>query len=225
MTNLERQTRTEREPRRRGGLGEWFIIGGLIRHIRFISILLVVIFGSTAACAIFAPLAFRSVIDTIRNAGYNSYVLILGTRGQEALKVITYDVDVTAVGIVKRQMGGLLELAFGEGATVEGVVRVSLGADLKEKGFGVLGCDVDTSTIRTKVGRAPLAGTAFDQEKIEQQAYQVFKEEAAKVALQKHWTEAKRGLEAQFTTWALGLEVPNTPTLTVCPTFTPPAPN
>jgi hypothetical protein len=216
MRDTQRSERREIETRRRG-LSDLPIIGGFFRQLRLILILLVVIFGSAAACAIFAPLAFQNVINIIRNSGYDVYVQILGTRGEEALKVITYDVDVTAIGNVNRDMGAL-GLVFGEGATVQGTVRVSLGADLKNKRFGVLSCDVDTSTIRTSVGRAPLAGRAFDSEQIEQQAYTAFKESAAKQAIDKYWATAKAGLDKQFTTWALGLEVPRVPTLTACPT-------
>jgi hypothetical protein len=220
----ERQDQDEREGRDapKRGLGDLPIIGGLFRQVRLIVILLVVAFGGTAACAIFAPPAFRSVIDFVRNTGFQGYVLILGTQGREALKVVTYEVDVTGIGRVERQMGPL-GLIFGENATVEGQMRVSLGADLQERKFGVLSCEVDTSSIRTTVGRRPLAGTAFDPEQIEQQAYTMFKETAAQQAISKYWPEAKRRLEAQFTTWALGLEVPTVPTLSACPVFVPPS--
>lgn len=214
----ERSERND-QPTRRRGLSDLPLIGGFVRQFRLMLILLVIAFGSMAACALFAPLAFQNMISSIRNAGYDTYVLILGTRGEEALKVITYDVDVTAVGNVQREMGAL-GLVFGEGATVQGTVRVSLGADLKNKQFGVLSCDVDTSTIRTSVGRAPLAGSAFDSEQIEQQAYTAFKESAAKQAIDQYWGTAKARLDQQFTTWALGLDVPRVPTLVVCPTLT-----
>ena len=217
MSNSQRAEHKETQARRRG-LSDVPIIGGFVRQFRLLLILLVLAFGSTAACALFAPLAFQNVINTIRNSGYDTYVLILGIRGEAALKVITYDVDVTAIGNVQREMGAL-GLIFGEGASVRGTVRVSLGADLKNKQFGVLSCDVDTSTIRTSVGRAPLAGQAFDSEQIEQQAYTAFKESAAKQAIEQYWVTAKAGLDKQFTTWALGLEVPRVPTLVTCPTL------
>jgi hypothetical protein len=202
------------------GLSDWPIIGGLIRHLRLMLILFAIAFGLIAGCAIFVPLTFQNVINVLRNAGYDVYVRVLSVRGEEALKVISFDVDVTAIGSVQRDLG-VLGLAFGEGATVEGTVRVSLGADLKRKQFGVLSCDVDTKSIRTTVGRAPLAGAAFDTEKIEQQAYQVFKESAAQQAIEKYWGDAKVGLERQFSIWALGVEVPKTPTLAACPTLEP----
>jgi hypothetical protein len=195
------------------------VVGGCLRQIRLFVILFIIAFAATAACALFIPITFQSIVNTIRNAGYQTYVLILETRGFEALRVVTYDVDVTAIGSVQRDMG-VLGLAFGEGATVEGTVRVALGADLKNKQFGVLSCEVDTASVRTTIGRAPFAGSAFDSEQIEQEAYQVFKTSAATQAIQKYWNEARLRLENQFATWALGLEIPSAPTLTTCPIFT-----
>jgi hypothetical protein len=215
-----RQSSESQQPERRRSMNIP-VVSGCLRQVRLMLILFVIAFAVTAACALLIPATFQSVINTIRNAGLQTYILILETRGSEALRVITYDVDVTAVGSVNRDLG-ILGLAFGEGATVQGTVRVSLGADLKNNRFGILSCEVDTASVRTTVGRAPLAGSAFDPEKIEQEAYQLFKASAAQQAIEKFWPEARTRLEAQFTSWALGLEVPNAPNLTTCPTFTAP---
>ncbi|MBX3066742.1 MAG: hypothetical protein KF726_27425 [Anaerolineae bacterium] len=213
---MRREFQSDETPKRRSV--NIPVVSGCWRQVRLLLILFAVAFGASAACALLIPSAFQSVVNTLRNAGYQTYVLILETRGSEALKVITYEVEVTAVGSVQRDLG-LLGLAFGEGATVEGKVRVALGADLKSKQFGILSCEVDTDSVRTTVGRAPLAGSAYDPEKIEQEAYQLFKGTAAKQAIDKYWGEARTRLQGQFTTWALGLEVPAAPTMTTCPLF------
>jgi hypothetical protein len=191
--------------------------GCFVGQIRLLSILVVVILASGAACALFLPATFQSFMSTIRNAGLNTYVTVLGSRGREALKVITYDSDVTAIGKVSRDLNPLVNLFYGEAASAEGTVRVSLGADLLDRKFGIISCDIDTDKVRTTVNRALFSGTAFDTERIEQAAFNALKQAAADESLKRYWMEARRRLEGQFTTWALGLEIPTQPTLTSCP--------
>jgi hypothetical protein len=143
-------------------------------------------------------------------------VTVIEVTGSPALKVITYEADVTAVSTVQRDMG-ILGLLYGEGAEVRGKMRVSLGADLKTNQVGILSCAIDTDTLQTFVGRAPLAGTAFDQGDIERGAYNAFKVEAAKQAIDKYWAEARQRLQDNFLSWGLGLTVPEVPTLATCP--------
>ena len=186
---------------------------------RAIVIFLLVI-GLMAACAFFVPQTFQSVINVIRSAGLSTYVWILGATGNPALKLTTYEVDVTATAAVSREMG-ILSLVYGEGAQVTGTVRIALGADLKNNAFGILSCDIDTNTIQTAEGRAPLSGSAFNSDEIKQAAYQAFKQEAANQAIGKFWSAARQRLKDQFASWALGLSVPDQPTLTSCPNIVP----
>lgn len=189
------------------------LIANRLTLILLIGVLVFVGFG---ACAIFAPLTFQSVLHTVQSAGLKTYTLVLGITGNPTLKVVTYEADVTANASVTRDMG-VFSLLYGEGAQVVGTVRVALGADLKNNLFGVLSCDVNTSTVRTTENRAPLSGTAFDSQQIKQEAYKVFEHEAAQQAIASYWPEARKRLQGQFTTWALGVAVPEQPTLPECP--------
>lgn len=188
----------------------------IFKQIRFFLVVVVVVAVSCAACGIFAPLAFQSLINFVRNTGVSTYVFVMRITGSPALKLITYEADVTARASANRDMG-VLGLAFGQGAEVMGTVRISLGGDIENKHFGILTCDIDTSSVRTTAGSAPLAGFAFDLEQIEQAAYEAFKEEAARQALEKYWPEARKRLRDQFVAWALGLSVPDEPDLKACP--------
>jgi hypothetical protein len=212
LARLERQVRQAR-----GNRGP---LGCLVRQFSLFLITIAIFVGAGLACAFFLPTTFAGLIKVVQSAGLNVYVTVLGSRGQDALKVTTYEADVTATASVERNLG-VLSLIYGEGAKVTGTVRVALGADLKTNQYGILSCDVDTSTIRTTVGRAPLAGSAFDSEKIEQEAYAAFKAEASKVAISQYWKDARKRLEGEFTTWGLGLEIPAQPTLTSCPVISP----
>ena len=176
--------------------------------------------GLSAACAFFIPQTFQSVIKIAQGAGLSTYIWVLGATGNPALKVTTFEADVTATASVNRDMGPL-SLIYGEGAQVTGTVRVALGADLKNNNFGVLSCDIDTNTIQTSEGHAPLAGTAFSSDDIKQAAYQAFEKEAASQAIEKFWPSARQRLKDQFTSWALGLVVPEQPNAIECPTITP----
>lgn len=174
----------------------------------------------SVACAVLIPQTFQTVIKIAQNAGLTTYVWVLGVTGNPALKLTTYEADVTATASVSRDMG-MLSLFYGEGAQVTGTVRVALGADLKNNTFGILSCDIDTKTIQTSEGHAPLSGSAFNSDEIKQAAYQAFKQEAATQAIAKFWSAARRRLKDQFTSWALGLDVPEQPTLTECPAIIP----
>lgn len=189
-------------------------------RIRLFLVLATVIFGSGAACALFAPLTFRAMIRTVQEAGLSAYTLVLGVTGNPTLKVVVYEVDVTANAAVRRDLG-VLSLIYGEGAEVTGTVRVTLGGNLAQKTFGVLGCELDARTIRSKTGRAPLAGAAFDSEAIKQEALLALEGEATKIAIKDYWPEARGRLRSQFASWALGVEVPESPSLTQCPRITP----
>jgi len=188
----------------------------VFRQARLFLILFVVVFAAIAACAIFAPPTFRAIIDSIRDTGYRVYTEIVRVTGNPALKLIVYEVDVTATAAVERQMG-VLSLIWGEGAQVEGVVRIALGADLDANKAGIISCEIDTNTLHLRSGRAPLAGTAFNQDEIRQQALLLFKEISAKRAIELYWPEARRRLQNQFASWALGLEAPEVPRLSQCP--------
>ncbi len=207
---------------RRGGLFGCLLapFALLRRQLAFALVAFALAFGSCAACALLAPISFQAVINSVRSAGLQAYALVLSITGNPALKLVTYEADVSARGQVQRAMG-VLGLLYGEGAVVEGTVRVALGADLKNNGFGVLSCDIDTSTIRSSVGRAPLAGTAFDSEAIKQEAFAMFEAVSTTQALDKYWPEARRRLQNQFAVWALGLEIPERPTLIQCPLRAP----
>jgi hypothetical protein len=193
----------------------------IFRQIRLVVVLFVISFGACAACGIFAPWAFEQIINTVRNAGLKTYVFIASITGNPALKIVTYEATVTGFGIVNRDMG-ILGLLYGQGAKVEGAVKIALGADLKNEQFGILSCEVDTDSIRMQSGSAPLAPTAFDVEQIEREAYKVFKEEAARQAIEKYWGDARRGLQSQFASWALGLNVPEVPDQHICPDISTP---
>lgn len=195
----------------RGCIGNCFVSTLLI-------ILLVLIIG--AACAFFIPQTFQSVIKVAQGAGLSTYIWVLGATGSPALKVTTFEADVTATASVNRDMGAL-SLIYGEGAQVTGTVRVALGADLKNNYFGILSCDIDTNTIQTSEGHAPLAGTAFKSDDIKQAAYKAFEKEAASQAIEKFWPSARQRLKDQFTSWALGLVVPEQPNAIECPTIAP----
>jgi hypothetical protein len=196
-------------------------LGCLRRQVMILLITSAVAFGACAACALFSPIAFQSLINVARGAGLKTYTLVLQVTGNPALKLTTWESDVTAIGRVQRDMG-LLSLAYGQGAEVMGTVRIALGADLKNNQFGILSCDIDTNTVRTSSGSAPLAGTAFDLEQIEQEAYRLFKLQAAEQSLKAYWPETRRRLKDQFASWALGLDIPEQPTLTECPTISAP---
>ena len=172
-----------------------------------------------AACALLAPQTFQSMVKSAQSAGLSTYIWVLGATGNPALKLTTYEADVTATASVNRDMG-VLSFIYGEGAQVTGTVRIALGADLKNNTFGVLSCDIDTKTIQTSEGHAPLAGSAFSSDEIKQAAYEAFKKEAANQAVTKFWADARKRLKDQFASWALGLDVPDQPTLTDCPTIT-----
>lgn len=186
------------------------------RQFRLIIILFVVSFGACGACALFAPTFFAQIVETARSAGLNVYTFVFSVTGNPSLKLITYEVTMTATVRVERDVG-ILGLLFGESATATGEIRVALGADLQTNQAGVLSCEINTDTLRTSTGRALFAGTAFDSEQIKQTAFRFFKDEAAKQAIEKHWAEARSRLEGQFASWALGLDAPAIPTLTRCP--------
>lgn len=195
-------------------------VGGLTRYIgnRLFAIgaLFVIIFGGFAACALFAPTAFANTIRAAQGAGLKVYTIVLGATGNPALQLATYQGHITVSTTISRDMG-LLSLLYGESASISGTVTVALGADLKNDQFGILSCDLDTNSIRTEEQRAPLSGTAFDPQAIKQAAYGVFEQQAAQQAIANYWDAAAKGLKAQFASWALGLAIPDQPTLTNCP--------
>ncbi len=174
---------------------------------------IVAIIGS---CTIFAPNVFSQMVQAAQSAGLKVYTVVLGATGNAALKVTTYESDVTVSTTVSRDMG-ILSLLYGESAQITGTVRVALGADLKNGQFGILSCDIDTNHIVSTENRAILAGTAFDQQKIKQEAYSAFEKQAAQQAIADYWPEARKRLQGQFTSWALGVIVPDKPTLAECP--------
>lgn len=190
--------------------------GFIERQLRVFMLSVLLPIAIIGSCALFAPTLFNGIIQTVRGTALNTYVNILRSQGNPALKVTAYEASVTGVGAVSRDMGALGFL-YGEGAEVTGTVRIALGADIEKRQFGILTCEVDTNTIRTTVGRAPLAGSAFDSEKIEQEAYRAFREQSAKTAVEQYWAQAKQRLDQEFVTWGLGLEVPAVPTLITCP--------
>jgi hypothetical protein len=176
-------------------------------------------FGATAACALLLPATFQAVLDAVRSAGLRTYVRVLEFVDREALEVVTRKAEVAAIGIVQRDIPPPMNLLWGEGAEVRARVRVSLGADLLNEGVGVLGCEIDTSTVEVFVGRAPLAGTAFGEGDIQRAAYEVLKTEAVRLAFEQSWAEARDSLRTNFVSWGLGFVVPDAPTLTECPAF------
>jgi hypothetical protein len=224
----DQPSRAGREPSGLGRVLRWVLAPILapfqliFGQVRLVILVFVFAFGACAACGIFAPAAFQSVIDTVRNAGLRTYTFIIGITGNPALKVTAYEATVTGIGQVERDMPFLLRLAFGQGARVEGSVRVALGADLLNEQFGVLTCEIDYRTVKVGSGSAPLAGTAFDIEQIEREAYKALTNEAAKQSIEKYWPEARKVLLGRFEAWALGLKVPEQPTLTGCPDISAP---
>jgi hypothetical protein len=196
-------------------------VRAVVSPFRFGCLVAALAFGITVACALVLPSTFEAVINSVRGATRLIYVRVLEVTGSPALKVTTYDVDVTAFTRVDRDMG-LLGALFGEGAEVTGEVRIALGADLLKDRAGILSCEINTDTLQTYVSRAALAGTAFDQGEIEREAYRAFKDEAARIAVEQYWPEARRRLRENFVTWGLGFEVPEEPEQAVCPTFEEP---
>jgi hypothetical protein len=181
-------------------------------------------FGLTAGCALFVPIAFQSILDTVRNTTLRSYVRILEVQGSEALKVITYETTVTANAVVTREIPGLLAFAFSESAELRGTVRIALGADLQNNKTGLLYCEIDTDSLQLFVGRAPFAGAAFDPKAIERIAFDNFKGQASEIAIRDHWPLAKERLRDNFIAWGLGFEVPEIPSITQCPDLPAAAP-
>lgn len=179
-------------------------------------LVLVLIFGGCGATALFLPDFFQRMITTVRQGGLSVYTLVLSVTGNPTLQVVTNKVTVSATTKITRDVG-FFGLFFGESATLEGKLFVSLGADLKTGQFGVLACEVDPSTLRDSQNRSFLSGTAFDQNEIKQEAYTALSSEAAKSALAQFWPTAKKDLEGQFVSWGLGVKVPEVPTLQDCP--------
>jgi hypothetical protein len=205
------QPKPAERPRRVGGLTRY--VGN---RIFMLAALFVVIFAGCAACAFFAPTFFANTIRAAQQAGLKVYTIVLGATGNPALQLVTFQGHITVSTTVSRDMG-LLNLLYGESADITGTVTVALGADLKNNQFGILSCDLDTNSIRTNEQRAPLSGTAFDPNAIKQAAYGAFEQQAAQQALSNYWGEAVKGLKTQFAAWALGLTIPEQPTLTDCP--------
>jgi hypothetical protein len=193
-------------------------VRAVVSPFRFGCLVAALAFGITVACALLLPSTFEAVINSVRNASRLIYVRVLEVTGSPALKVTTYDVNVSAFTRVDRDMGALGAL-FGEGAEVTGEVRIGLGADLLKDQAGILSCEINTDTMQTYVSRAALAGTAFDQGEIEREAYRAFRAEAARIAIAEYWPEARRRLRENFISWGLGATVPEEPDLTTCPTF------
>jgi hypothetical protein len=183
--------------------------------------LVVLLVSGTAACAIFSPIFFQQTLAFARNAGYNVYVSIQRIQGNSALRLTVYDVTITAQTQINRDMG-ILSVLYGESATLEGVVRIGLGMDLEAGKFGILSCDIDDRSVRSRENRAPLAGAAFDPNAIRQEAYVAFKKQGAELAIANYWAEAKRRLESQLPpNWAVGVVVPDQPNLRECPAVLP----
>jgi hypothetical protein len=220
MANSEKQTtpaesNNENKPSRRERPVNPFI-RLIVNRLFMLGALIVVIVVGFGSCALFAPAFFAQTIKAAQSAGLSVYTVVLGITGNPALQVVSYESDVSAQTTVNRDMG-VLTLLYGESANIVGTVHVSLGADLKNKQFGVLNCDLDVNTIRVSEQHAPLAGSAFDPQKIKQLAYVALEKQAALLAVQKYWPQARQGLTGQFASWALGVIVPEMPTLTDCP--------
>ena len=181
------------------------------------------IIATIGACAVFAPYSFQQMVQAAQGAGLKTYTVILGVTGNPTLKIIVYDANVTASSTVTRDMG-VLGFLYGENAQITGTVHVALGADLKTNQFGVLSCDVDTQTLNTIENRAPLSGSAFDSQQIKQAAYKAFEQQSSQQAIAQYWPEARRRLQGQFESWALGVQIPEKPTLADCPANVTPAP-
>jgi hypothetical protein len=173
-------------------------------------------FGACGGCALLIPSSFQALLDLARQAGLRAYVQVLEVQGTERLKVITYQVDVKTLIAIQREMGAL-GILFGEGAEVQGEMRVSLGADLQNNLYGIMSCELNTDTIQVFVGRAPLSGSAFNPNDIEQRAYGEFKKEAARIAIADYWAISRDRLRNQFVAWALGQEIPDQATAITCP--------
>lgn len=198
------------------------IIRLIVNRLFLLGALLVIIIAGFGSCALFAPTFFAATIKAAQSAGLSVYTVVLGVTGNPALQVVTYDSKVSAQTTVSRDMG-LLTLLYGESASITGSVHVLLGADLKKQGFGVLSCDLDVSTVRVNEQHAPLSGAAFDPQQIKQAAYEALEHQAAAQAIANYWPQARKGLTGQFTSWALGVVVPEAPTLTECPPSDQPA--
>jgi len=208
---IDEEDETPRRRRRANPLVRW--VGRRLSCALFLIIFIVVGGG---ACAFFAPAAFQQTIRIAQSAGLKVYTLVLSVSGNAALKISIYESVVTAQTEVNRDTG-LLSVLYGESAKIEGTMRVSLGADLMNNKYGVLNCDVDDRTVRIAESRAPLAQFAFDRSAIRQEAFVAFKNEGARQAIVQFWPEARKRLQAQVTSWALGVEIPEVPTLTECP--------
>jgi hypothetical protein len=175
------------------------------------------------AASFAVPNFFNQMLSAAQQAGYSVYTFVAQITGNPSLKLITYEVVVSAKVSVERDMG-ILALLYGERAEVTSEVRVALGADLQTRQVGVLSCEINTDTMRIETGRALFADTAFDPEQIRQAAFRFLKGEAARQALARHWTDARERLKAQFISQVLGFEVPEQPTLTSCPANFSPMP-
>jgi len=195
----------------------------IFRQFRAILILIVVIVGLCMAASFAVPNFFNQLLQAARQAGYSVYTFVSQITGNPSLKLVTYEVVISAKVSVERDMG-ILALLYGERAEVTSEVRVALGADLQTRQTGVLSCEINTDTLRIEGRRALFAGAAFDPQQIRQAAFRFFKEEAARQALARHWTDARARLEEQFISRVLGFEVPEQPTLTTCPADFSPAP-
>jgi len=218
VPDSQRRVPREQRPARRGPFGMLYRYVG--NRIFLLLVLLVIIFGGMGSCALFLPTIFHETIQAVQGAGLSVYTVILGVTGNSALQLVTYQGHVTAQTQIKRDMG-VLSLLYGESAEITGTVTVSLGADLKNKTFGILSCDIDPATITTNEQRAPLSGNAFDPQSIKQAAYAAFETQAAQQAIANYWPQARAGLQSQFASWALGLTAPAEPTVTTCPGVTP----
>lgn len=194
----------------------------IFRQFRAIFILIVVIFSLCMAASFAVPNFFNQLLQTARQAGYSVYTFVSQITGNPSLKVITYEVVLSARVAVERDMG-FLALLYGERAEVTSEVRVALGADLQTRQVGVLSCEVNTETMRIDGRRALFAGTAFDPQQIRQAAFRFLKEEAARQSLARHWIDARERLKQHFIS-VLGFEVPEQPTLASCPADFNPAP-
>src|SRR5215510_11613506 len=122
----------EKPVKKRGCFGNCFVLTIFVLALGIVT---------SAACAIIIPQTFQTVVKLAQSAGLTTYVWVLGATGNPALKVTTYEADVTATASVSRDMG-VLSFIYGEGAQVTGTVRIALGADLKNNTFGILSCDI-----------------------------------------------------------------------------------
>jgi len=196
----------------------------IVNRAFMILALLVIIVGSFGSCALFAPSFFSQMIKSVQSAGLSVYTVVLGVTGNPALKIVTYESDVTVQTTVSRDLG-MLSFVYGESADIVGTVHVSLGSDLKNNQFGVLSCDLDVNSLRVSDSHALLAGVAFDPQQIKQAAYSALEKQASQQAIANYWPQARQGLTGQFSSWALGIKVPEIPTATDCPSNTVAAPS